>query len=129
MPVLIILFLLPVGPAYIHIWNDREASRGLIDASQFLNVNGEKDDIVMSVAHPYIYYFSNKKSTYFPADPKDIEKAIQANKVKYILLNKFESGYPDYAFTYFTENQNFTKLKSFYQDGNPEAINVYSTNR
>lgn len=110
------------------IWNDRQNGEGLVTAANYLKGITEAKGVVMTESYPYTYYFSERRAIRFPENAEDVNKTIESNDIKYVLLYKFEPGNPAYATSYFESDARFSRLMSFGQWGDQEAVVIYKIN-
>jgi 4-amino-4-deoxy-L-arabinose transferase-like glycosyltransferase len=110
------------------VWNDRFTGKGLIEAAGYLKEITSEKDVIMTESYPYVYYFSGRRAVRFPAVQDDVAQAIAAQDVKYVLLYKFEPGNPEYTAQYFIGNDKFSRIVSFEQWGDQEAVIIYKVN-
>ena len=120
---IIVIYLISIGFSYFSIWDDRLASKETVEAGLYLKSIGEKDDVVMTLHHPYVYYLSQKRVVFLPKDQNHVESIIKNNKVKFVLINKWDKEYPGTEF--FGNSTDFVKLASFGRSWDPEIINIY----
>jgi 4-amino-4-deoxy-L-arabinose transferase-like glycosyltransferase len=107
------------------VWNDRFAANALIQGSLYLKNITDPKESILSESYPYIYYLSERKSIRFPDTFERIIDIIRENKIRFILVYKFEEGNPEYVYEFFPSKPEFKKIRNFEQWGEPEAVIIY----
>lgn len=108
-------------------FNDRFASKSLIEASRFVKELTDKNEIILSPSYPYIYYISDRICIKFPKYIENFENFIsqlKENKVKYIVIYEYEVENPSYLKDFLSKLE-FEDIKSFEEWGNKDATRIY----
>jgi len=121
--IVILLYIVSISSSFLWIWEDRIASKDLVEAGLYLKGIGQKNEIVMTLYHPYIYYLSQKRSVFLPRETDQVENVINDKGVKYILMHKNDKNYPGQGF--FDTNPKFTKLAEFGQPWDTKLVVIY----
>jgi len=121
--IFVCVFSLFIGSLFT--WNDRFGASSLVKASIYLKEITQENDTILSQSYPYVYYITERKTLIFPSKEEEFVSAIKENKIRYVLLYKFEEDNPDYVEKFLSNNNAFQVLKKFEQWGDENATIIY----
>ena len=108
---------------YEKVSMDRNSGEALKNGSLFIGELTEKEEYIMSESYPYISYYADRNVIIPPDTKEKFYRDLNEYKIRYVLINLFEPGNPDYLSDEL-QSKNFEEVEWFSQWGY-RAVIIY----